>query len=222
MSQTIKQNILITVDNVIFTIINDKLHVLLVKREIEPFKDSWTIPGGFVLEEENLEKAAYRELEEKTSVKNIYLEQLYTFSDPKRDPRGRVISVAYMALVTRENVIVKAGSYTSEAKFFPVEKLPKLGFDHKKIISYAEKRLKWKLEYTNVAQYILPTKFTLSQLQKVYETVFEQKFDVRNFRKKIDKLGIVKETGEKERGNQYRPARLFQFVNKEIEIIDMI
>ncbi|MDR0608208.1 MAG: NUDIX hydrolase, partial [Candidatus Peribacteria bacterium] len=133
------------------------------------------------------------------SVKNVYLEQLYTFSDPKRDPRGRVISVAYMALVARENVIIKAGSDAGEAKFFPIEKLPKLAFDHKKILSYATKRLKRKLEYTNVAQYILSKKFTLSQLQNVYETVFEQKFDVRNFRKKIDKLGIVKETGEKER-----------------------
>jgi 8-oxo-dGTP diphosphatase len=195
----IKQNILITVDNVIFTIINDKLHILLIKRLVDPFKGSRAIPGGFVLDQENLEKAAYRELEEETNVKNVYLEQLYTFSDPKRDPRGRVISVAYMALVARENILVKAGSDAGEAKFFPVEKLPKLAFDHKKILSYAVKRLKRKLEYTNVAQYILPTKFTLSQLQNVYETVFEQKFDVRNFRKKIDKLGIIKDTGEKER-----------------------
>ncbi|GHV24584.1 NUDIX hydrolase [Bacteroidia bacterium] len=199
MNKTIKQNILITVDNVIFTIIDDKLHVLLIKRLIEPFKDSWTIPGGFVLEEENLEQAAHRELQEKTNVKGVYLEQLYTFSDPKRDPRGRVISATYMALVARDNIVVKTGSYASDAKFIPVNKLPKLAFDHKKIVDYAIKRLKWKFEYTNVAQYILPAKFTLSQLQKVYETVCEQKFDVRNFRKKIDKLGIVKETGEKER-----------------------
>ncbi|MDR2541312.1 MAG: NUDIX hydrolase [Candidatus Peribacteria bacterium] len=199
MIKQIKQNILITVDNVIFTIIDEKLHVLLIKRLIEPFKDSWTIPGGFVLEEENLEQAAHRELQEKTNVKGVYLEQLYTFSDPKRDPRGRVISATYMALVARDNIVVKTGSYASDAKFFPVNKLPKLAFDHKKIVDYAIKRLKWKFEYTNVAQYILPTKFTLSQLQKVYETVCEQKFDVRNFRKKIDKLGIIKETGEKER-----------------------
>jgi 8-oxo-dGTP diphosphatase len=169
-----------------------------------------------------LEQAAHRELQEETNVKGVYLEQLYTFSEPKRDPRGRVISVAYMALVARENIFIKSGSDASEVKFFPVDKLPKLAFDHKKIVEYAIKRLKWKLEYTNVAQYILPVKFTLSQLQKVYEIVLDQQFDVRNFRKKIDKLGIIQATGEKEMGNQYRPARLFAFVNKDIEIVDII
>lgn len=218
----IKQDILITVDNVIFTIINDKLQVLLIQRSIEPFKDTWTIPGGFALDGETLEASAYKKLEEKTSIKNIYLEQLYTFSEVNRDPRGRIISTAYMALVARENILLKAWTEGGEVKFFPITTLPKLGFDHKTIIDYAIKRLKWKLEYTNVAQYILPAKFTLTQLQKVYETVMDQKFDVRNFRKKIDKLWIVRETGEKEMGNQYRPARLFEFVNKEVEIVDML
>jgi 8-oxo-dGTP diphosphatase len=127
-----------------------------------------------------------------------------------------------MALVARENIFVKSWSDASDAKFFPVDKLPKLAFDHKKIMEYAIKRLKRKLEYTNVSQYILPAKFTLTQLQKVYEIVLNQKIDVRNFRKKIEKLWIVKETGEKELGNQYRPARLFQFVNKDFEIVDII
>jgi 8-oxo-dGTP diphosphatase len=140
------------------------------------------------LEEETLEEAAYRELEEETSVKNVYLEQLYSFSDIKRDPRGRNISVAYIALVAREHIFVKGGSDASEAKFIPVDKLPKLAFDHRKIVDYAIKRLKRKLEYTNIAQYILPTKFTFTQLQNVYEVVLNQKLDVRNFRKKIDKL----------------------------------
>ena len=103
-----KQNILITVDNVIFTIINDKLQVLLVKRDIEPFKESWNIPGGFVTEDESLEQAAHRKLREKTTIDNIYLEQLYTFSELNRDPRGRIISVAYMALVARENILIKS------------------------------------------------------------------------------------------------------------------
>jgi len=216
----IKQDILVTVDNVIFTIINEKLQVLLVSRPIEPFKDLWTLPGWFVLESETLEEAAYRKLEEKTSVKNIYLEQLYTFSDVKRDPRWRVISTAYMAIVARENLLVK--SWTWDIKFFPVNALPKLWFDHKNVIEYAIKRLKRKLEYTNLAQYILPEKFTLTQLQNVYKIVMNQDFDVRNFRKKINKLWILQETWEKEIWNKYRPAKLFKFSNKDIEIIDII
>ena len=216
----IKQDILVTVDNVIFTIINEKLQVLLVSRPIEPFKDFWTLPWGFVLENETLEEAAYRKLEEKTSVKNIYLEQLYTFSDVKRDPRWRVISTTYMAIVARENLLVK--SWTWDIKFFPVNALPKLWFDHKKVIEYAIKRLKRKLEYTNLAQYILPEKFTLTQLQNVYKIVMNQNFDVRNFRKKINKLWILEETWEMEVWNKYRPAKLFKFSNKNIEIIDII
>ena len=216
----IKQDILVTVDNVIFTIINEKLQVLLVSRPIEPFKDLWTLPGWFVLESETLEEAAYRKLEEKTSVKNIYLEQLYTFSDVKRDPRWRVISTAYMAIVARENLLVK--SWTWDIKFFPVNALPKLWFDHKNVIEYAIKRLKRKLEYTNLAQYILPEKFTLTQLQNVYKIVMNQEFDVRNFRKKINKLWILEETWEMEVWNKYRPAKLFKFSNKDIEIIDII
>jgi 8-oxo-dGTP diphosphatase len=218
----IKQNILITVDNIVFSIVDQQLQVLLIKRLIDPFKWMRALPGWFVLENENLEKAAHRELEEETSVKNIYLEQLYTFSDVNRDPRGRVISCAYMALVARENIIINPGSDASEAQFFAVNKLPKLAFDHKKVIEYALQRLKWKMEYTNIAQYILPRKFTLSELQKVYETILNQSIDVRNFRKKIEKLGLVKETGEKEIGVQYRPAKLYEFTNKKIEIVEVL
>ena len=216
----IKQDILVTVDNVIFTIINDKLQVLLVSRSIEPFKDFRTLPWWFVLESETLQDAAYRKLEEKTSVKNVYLEQLYTFSDVNRDPRWRVISTTYMAIVARENLLLK--SWTWDIKFFPVNALPKLWFDHKNVIEYAIKRLKRKLEYTNLAQYILPEKFTLTQLQNVYKIVLNQEFDVRNFRKKINKLWILEETWEMEVWNKYRPAKLFKFTNKNIEIIDII
>ncbi len=218
----IVQDILVTVDNVIFTIINEKLQVLLVSRPIEPFKWAWTLPWGFVVENETLEEAAYKKLEEKTSVKNIYLEQLYTFSDIDRDPRWRVISTTYMALVAKENLLLKSWINGWDIKFFPVNSLPKLWFDHKNVIEYAVKRLKWKFEYTNIAQYILPEKFTLTQLQNVYEIVMNQKYDVRNFRKKINKLWILKETWEKEIWNKYRPAKLFKFSNKNIEIIDMV
>lgn len=218
----VEQNILISVDNVIFTIINDKLQILLVSRPIEPFKWQWSLPWGVVWDKETLEETAYKKLEEKTSVKNIYLEQLYTFSDIRRDPRWRTISTAYMALVSRENLTIKSSKAWRESKFFPVTALPKLGFDHKEIIEYAIKRLKWKLEYTNIAQYILPEKFTFTQLQNVYEIVLNQKFDVRNFRKKINSLWIIEETWEKEVWNQYRPARLFKFTNNNIEIVDVI
>ena len=127
-----------------------------------------------------------------------------------------------MSLISRENLTLKSDRKWREAKFFCVNSLPKLWFDHKKIIEYAIKRLKWKLEYTNIAQYILPRKFTFSQLQKVYEIILNQKFDVRNFRKKINSLWIIEETWEKEIWNQHRPARLFKFTNKNIEIVDII
>jgi 8-oxo-dGTP diphosphatase len=127
-----------------------------------------------------------------------------------------------MALIAKDNLLLKAENSDWVVKFFPVNSLPKLWFDHKSIIEYAIKRLKWKLEYTNIAQYILPNKFTFSQLQKVYEIVMDQKFDVRNFRKKINKNWIIEETWEKEIWNKYRPAKLFQFSNKDMEIVDII
>lgn len=122
---------------------------------------------------------------EEANVKNVYLEQLYTFGAPDRDPRGRVITIAHMALVARENLTIKAGLATDAAMLFPVNKLPKLAFDHAQIVSYALKRLEWKLEYTNVSQYLLPKYFPLSALQQIYEIVLDKEIDVRNFRKKI-------------------------------------
>jgi len=216
----IKQNILVSVDAVIFTIINDKLEVLLVKRRIEPFKDYRAIPGGFVLDNESLEEAAYRELKEETNVNNVYLEQLYTFWDPKRDPRWYVVTVSYLALSPREKLTLKAGSDAKEAKFFPVDKLPKLAFDHNKIINYALERLKWKLTYSNIAKFLLPEKFTLTQLQKVYEIILGKKLDTRNFRKKIEKLWIIECTGEKEVGVNHRPALLYRFKDNKLVYLD--
>lgn len=218
----IKQNILLTVDSVVFTIINDKLQVLLIKRLVEPFKDSWAIPGWFVLENESLEDAAYRELKEETNVKNLYLEQLYSFSDVWRDPRWRVVSVAYMAVINNKNLYLKAWTDAKEVKFFPMDRLPKLAFDHKEIVNYAYKRLIWKLEYTNVAQFFLPEKFTFSDLQNIYRNVMQKEFDVRNFKKKIEKLWIVKETWEMQIWVKHRPAKLLEFVDKNISIVDIL
>ena len=218
----IKQSILVTVDSVVFTIIQNKLHVLLAKRDVVPFKDTWALPGWFVKEHESIDDAAYRDLAEETNVKDVYLEQLYTFWNPKRDPRGRVVTIAYIAIVARENIAIKAWVHTKEVWFYPVDKLPKLGFDHKDIIHYAVKRLQWKLEYTNVAQYLLPKEFPLTELQSVYEIVFAKKFDVRNFRKKINQLGIIKETWKIQKWFAYRPAKLFTFLSKKVEIVEVL
>ncbi len=198
----------VTADVVIFNIVDGKLKVLLIKRGVKPFRGSWAIPGGFVREDEDLFSAAERELYEETGVENSYLEQLYTFGDTGRDPRGRVISVAYMALARNSEVELKASSDASDVKWFDIEDLPDLAFDHKKIFDYALKRLRWKFEYTCIGFSVLPKRFSLGALQKVYEIVFDRKIDKRNFRKKVLGLGILKEVGVEE-GVAYRPAKLY-------------
>lgn len=212
----------VTVDIIIFSIQNNQLKVLLVKRRIEPYKNTWAIPGGFVRISESLEQAAIRELEEETGVKDVYLEQLYTFGDVKRDPRGRVITVAYFALINSEKIKLKATADVSEAKWFSINELPKLAFDHEKILKYAIKRLRWKFEYTTAAFSLLPEKFTLSQLQNIYETVFSKKFDKRNFRKKLISLDLVEKTGKIEQKVSHRPPRLFKLKKKIGEIVEII
>ena len=213
----------VTVDIVIFTIMDNKLQALFIKRGTEPFKDKWALPGGFVKMHESLEQAAKRELEEETGVKEVYLEQLYTFGDANRDPRGRVITVAYFALIDSEKAKqkLKATTDASEAKWFEISNLPQLAFDHKEILNYARKRLKWKFEYTTLAFSMLPKKFTLTQLQKIYEIVFEKEFDKRNFRKKILSLNILESTEETEKDVSYRPPELYS-LKKEITIRKII
>ena len=211
----------VTVDIVIFTIQDDDLKVLLVKRNIEPFKGKWAIPGGFVRIDESLEEAAIRELQEETGVSNVYLEQLYTFGNPKRDPRGRVITVAYMALVNSENINLKASTDASEAQWFSTKKIPDLAFDHKNILNYSLKRLKWKFEYTTVAFSMLPKKFTISQLQDIYEIVFDKEFDKRNFAKKILLLEVLKEEGIK-KDVSHRPPMLYSLKKDISEIIEIL
>lgn len=210
----------VTVDVLIFTIQDNRLKIILVKRGIKPFKGMWAIPGGFVKEEEGLDDAAFREMAEETGVKDVYLEQLYSFGDPKRDPRGRVITVAYFALIPSDPIKLKATADVTEAEWFPVNKLPKLAFDHKKIIDYAIERLKNKIEYSNIAHGLLPNRFRLSELQKVYEIILGHKLDKRNFRKKMLSLGLLKETGERELEGAHRPAMLYQFKTKDIIFLD--
>lgn len=211
----------VTVDLAIFTIKDNLLNVLLVKRDSEPFKGKWALPGGFVRINESLEDAAKRELKEETSVKDVYLEQLYSFGQPKRDPRGRVITISYLALINSDKIKLKASTDVSEAQWFPVSKIPPLAFDHKKILDYALKRLKWKFEYTAIAFSLLPQKFSLGELQRIYEIVFGLKFDKRNFRKKILSLNILKR-GIINKNTPYRPPQLYSLKDKVDEIIEII
>src|SRR5579863_3163766 len=205
----------VAVDIVIFTIQEGVLKVLLVKRRIPPFKDELAIPGGFVLPEEDLDRAALRELREETGVSDLYLEQLYSFGDPRRDPRGRIISIAYFALISADQQL-KAGSDAAEARWWPVHSVSSLAFDHAKILACAIERLRNKLEYTTVGFQLLPAKFTLGELQSVYEAILEKKLDKRNFRRKIAELKILKPLKEY-RSDIGRPAQLFQFVAARFE-----
>jgi 8-oxo-dGTP diphosphatase len=205
----------VTVDVVIFTIQEGVLKVLLVKRLVEPFIGQFAIPGGFVHEDEDLEEAALRELKEETGVADVYLEQLYSFGKPDRDPRGRVITVAYFALISADRTL-KAGTDAAEAAWFPMDDLPPLAFDHATILNYALERLRNKLEYTTVGFQLLPAKFTLTELQEVYSAILGKKLDKRNFRRKMSILKILKPLPEYRRGGQ-RPAQLYRFVAARFE-----
>jgi 8-oxo-dGTP diphosphatase len=201
----------VTVDLVILTIAEDDLKVLLIRRRQEPFRDRWALPGGFVDINESLETAAARELEEETGVRDVYLEQLYTFGDPGRDPRGRVISVAYFALIDAERQRIVAADDAADAAWHSVFKPPRLAFDHAKVLEYAVWRLRNKIEWTTVGYELLPKKFTLSELQRVYEIILQRPVDKRNFRKKILAQGRIRELNETRSDGAHRPARLYTF-----------
>jgi 8-oxo-dGTP diphosphatase len=199
---------LVTVDVIIFTLREDDLQVLLIKRQAPPFRGKWAIPGGFVRTHESLEDAARRELREETGVTDVMIEQLYTFGDPRRDPRGRVITVAYFALVPAP-LAVAGASDASEARWRSMYDLPALAFDHAAILDYALTRLRYKLEYTAAAFRLLPEAFTLSELQKAYEIVLAAPLDKRNFRRRILETNILEEAGGRQ--GRGRPARLYRF-----------
>ena len=201
----------VTVDVVIFSLRDSDLKVLLIRRAAPPFKGKWAIPGGYVHPDEALDAAALRELGEETGLLDVYLEQLYTFGAPKRDPRGRVITVAYFALVS-DDVTVRAGDDAAEAAWHSVHDLPDLAFDHDEILSYALQRLRYKLEYTAVGFELLPNEFTLTELQTAYEIVLGEKLDKRNFRRRILEAGILAETSKYREGEgQGRPAQLYRY-----------
>ncbi|HEU5374563.1 MAG TPA: NUDIX domain-containing protein [Ktedonobacteraceae bacterium] len=207
----------VTVDVVMMSLRQGDLQVLLIKRRSWPFEGMWAIPGGFVNMDESLETAAKRELREETGVEDVYLEQLYTFGDPGRDPRTRVITVVYFALLDSERLQVRAADDAAEVGWYSVYALPPLAFDHAQILDYALARLRGKLEYTTIAFSLLPEQFTLRELQRVYEIILHHRhLDKRNFRKKILSTGILEDTGMKKMEGTHRPARLYRF-NPEAE-----
>ena len=203
----------LTVDCVIFglDLEEENLKVMLIERDLEPFKGTWAVPGGFVRPGETLEEAATRELQEETGITDVFLEQLYTFGDPGRDPRGWVVSVAYYALVSPEKHAIRAATDARQARWFPVTSLPRLAFDHVEILRTALGRIRGKLTYAPIGFELLPQKFTIKQLQKLYEIVLGTKLDNRNFRKKIFGMDVLKELGETQRGVPHRAARLYKF-----------
>ena len=200
----------VTVDIVIFTLSADQLKLLLIRRGGDPFRGHWALPGGFVNMDESLEKAARRELEEETGVSGVYLEQLYTFGKPDRDPRERVITVAYYALVPAEMLNIQAASDAEAVAWFGLGELPELAFDHKEIVSMAHERLVAKLDYSTIAFQFLNDSFTLGELQNIYQTIRREQVDKRNFRKWALALDQIEETGELRRDGAHRPAKLYR------------
>jgi len=203
----------LTTDVVIFTIEDGELKVLLIKRANEPFKGQWALPGGFIMQNEPPDNAAERILKEKAGIKDVYLEQLYTFGGSGRDPRGNIVTVSYFALTPRNKIDIDETNAQSPT-FRSVKKLPDTAFDHNRIINYALGRLQSKLEYTNVVYSLLPHYFTFNQLQKTYEIILSKKLDKRNFRKKFMLLGLIKPTKKVLTGERQRPAKLYTFISR--------
>ena len=209
-----EQAIKLTVDAVVFGYEKGNISVLLIKRKYEPFKGKWAIPGGFVLNDESLEEAVERELQEETGIKINYLEQLYTFGKPLRDPRGRVVSVAYFGLIRPDAFKIFASTDAEQAQWFNIDELPELSFDHKEIFDTAIKRLQAKITYEPIGFELLDKKFPFSDLEKLYTTLLGRPIDRRNFRKKIVSLNVLDELEEKVSRGSGRPANLFRFNQK--------
>ncbi|HYC89969.1 MAG TPA: NUDIX domain-containing protein [Thermoanaerobaculia bacterium] len=207
----------LTVDCVVFGFDEGALKVLLITRDVPPFRGRWALPGGFVQLDETLEEAARRELREETGIGRLFLEQLYTFGGVDRDPRERVVTVAYYALVKLSDHRIAAATDAARAAWFAVDDLPQLAFDHGQIVETALERLKGKVRWQPIGFELLPPKFTLSQLQHLYETVLERELDKRNFRKKILSMDFITELDEIEQDVAHRAARLYSFNRRKYE-----
>ena len=210
----------VTVDLVIFTIIEERLRVLLVRRAVPPFEGYWSIPGGFLLKGESLEEAAQRLMAEKTGVNEVYLEQLYTFGKPERDPRARVITVTYFALIPWARLPQPRSSKVTDVGWFAVDQTGELAFDHGEIVAFAVNRLRAKAGYSSIVYGLLPDRFRLSDLQKVYEVIMNRRLDKRNFRKRMLSSGLLEETGKKDMTGAHRPAMLYEFKKRELIFFD--
>ena len=204
------QRPLVTVDVAIFTLRDNDLQVLLVRRKRPPCQGMWAIPGGQIRVDEGLEAAAQRTLTEETGLSEVYLEQLFTFGKPSRDPRDRVITIAYYAVVPAAEVVPCATQDSEPVRWWSISDLPALAFDHEGILEYALTRLRYKLEYTAVGFELLPEEFTLTELQSAYEIVLGEELDKRNFRRKIQSAGVIESSG-RTRSGEGRPARLYRY-----------
>lgn len=210
------RNPAVAADIVLFGYDQQKLSVLLLNRKEEPFKDMWTLPGAFLQVEESLEDACTRVLHTKLGMSKLYMEQLYTFDDPQRDPRGRVISVSYYALINPSRFKVTAGTMTNDVQWFNAGKFPRLGFDHKGILLTALKRLRSKILYFPVGFELLDELFTMSELHQLYECILDTEIDRRNFARKILDTEYIVNTGMKREGGKNRHPELFRF-NKKLK-----
>ena len=206
------QNIKVAVDAVIFGYFDKKdLQILLIKRKIEPFKGDWALPGGLVLDDENLDDAVKRELHEEAGIKPDFLEQLYTFGNVGRDPRIRVVSIAYLGLVNPSYHELFADSDADDAQWFGINQLPKVAFDHQIIIETALKRLRTKIQYQPIGFNLLNEEFAFSDLENLYKTIIGKEIDRRNFRKKIMSYGLLNDTNILKKEGTGRPGKLFTF-----------
>ena len=202
----------VTTDCVIFGYDGKELKVLLIERGIEPFKGCWAFPGGFLNMDEDALAGARRELKEETGLENAFIEQFHTFSEPGRDPRGRVITIAHYALVKIQEV--EGGDDAAQARWFSIGEVPPLAFDHDRILRMAMSRLKERIHFEPVGFELLPDVFTMPQLQNLYEAILEVHFDRRNFASKMLKLGILEDTGDRPAGASSRIPVSYRF-NKE-------
>ncbi len=205
----------VATDIVVFTVCHNELGVLLIKRAEDPYGGAWALPGGFVEIDESLDAAARRELQEETGIQGVHLEQLYTFGAPDRDPRERVITVAYSALLPPDRARIRAASDARAAGWFGLAELPVLAFDHAHILKLAQQRLKAQLNDSTIACQLMPREFTLPQLQQVYESILGEHLDKRNFRKRILALGLIEPTGGQQRDGAHRPAKLYRCIHAD-------
>ena len=207
---------MVAVDAVVFGYDQERgISVLLIRRKIEPYKSMWALPGGLVLKGESLDHAVQRELREEAGIDVNFLEQLYTFGNPDRDPRNHAISVSYFGLVRPSDFDIVARTDAEEASWFNIAKLPRLAFDHKKVVETAITRLRGKITYEPVGFELLDREFPFSDLENLYQTLLDQPIDRRNFKKKMSSLGILEELNRTIQRGAGRPARLFRFNRKK-------